>query len=150
MKKYLLSLIVLLIFPVVAFAAPKVLTVDSKADGYKISYTGTAEDGVTAVMCKVLDEEDNEVDMLSSAVDKNKFEGEFEVTVSGDYKVACAKYEGGAIVTSKVTVDVNTDDIDNAKTFDAGITTSLILLAVSSIGIAAVLVVKKKSKKASK
>ena len=150
MKKYLLSLIVLMIFPVVAFAAtPKVLTVDPKADGTVITYTGTTEDGVTAVMCKLLDSEDNEIDMLSSAVDTNEFEGKFTVTDGGDYKVACAKYEGGKIVTSTVTVDT-TSDIDNAKTFDAGITTSLILLAVSSIGIAAIFVAKKKGKKASK
>ena len=147
MKKLLLF--GLMLFPIMfvsAAATPrtKVLTLEATSTKATINYKGTIEEDSHAVMCKLYDSSDKQIDMLSSAVDNQKFEGSFEVTKGGKYKVACANYEGGDFET----VDVTVKEIPNAKTFDAGIKGSLILLGLSSLGIAAYYV--NKRKKASK
>lgn len=130
MKKILL--LALLLFPCMVFAAePKVLTVETKVVGNTVNFEGTAEDGVTAVMCKLFDEDDNEVDKVSTEVDTNKFAEVFENVDKGTYKVSCAKYEGGDIVSAEAVVTATS----NPQTYDGGIVTSIIILLISIIGI---------------
>ena len=130
MKKIsLLVLTILLLIPFTVFAAatPRVLTVDAEADGSTINYKGTTEDGVYAVMCKLYDSSDNEVDLLSSSVDNKKFEGSFSNVAAGTYTVSCARYEGGDIVSDDVTIAGAL--ATNPKTSDNILTYVLILLA---------------------
>ena len=130
MKKILL--LALLLFPCMVFAAePKVLTVETKVEGNTINFEGTAEDGVTAVMCKLFDKDDNEVDKVSTAVDTNKFAEGFENVEKGTYKVSCAKYEGGEIVSAEAVVAATS----NPQTYDGGIIISVMILSISIVGI---------------
>lgn len=96
--KYLLFAFIL-ILPLCVYAAeqPKVTKLDATITEKTISYNGTMENGSHAVMCKLYDSDNQELKKVSSAVDKNKFEGSFTVKSAGTYKVACANYEGGAI-----------------------------------------------------
>ena len=87
------------------------------------------EDGSYAVMCKLYKGEE-ELDLLSSAVDSNNFEGEFTVTSNGEYKVACANYEGGEITEKKVEVT----EVKNPKTSDK-IMLYVSLAIISLIGV---------------
>ena len=98
-KKSLLILALLLIFPISAFATenPKVLTLETNVDGNIIGYNGTTENGSYAVMCKLYNSSNEEINMYSLAVDNQEFEGTFIVSAAGTYKVRCANYEGGEI-----------------------------------------------------
>ena len=120
MKKIMVILIILLVMPVCVLAAttPQVLTLTADSSKKDIYYKGTIEENSYAVMCKLYNDKDEEIDMLSSAVDEGKFEGNFTVEENGNYKVACANYEGGEIKT----VDVKVDGVEkesNPKTGDA-------------------------------
>lgn len=102
MKKVLL--LALLMFPISVFAAyPNLTELTANISGNTISFTGTIENSSTAVMCKLLNENDEEIDMLSIPVDNNSFSGSFTTTSFGNYSVACANYEGGEI--KKVSVE---------------------------------------------
>ena len=145
MKKLLLF--VLVAFPLMFVSAetkPNILTLENSAVDSTIKYNGTIEEGSHAVMCKLYDAKDTEIDMLSSAVAEQKFEGSFTVTDNGKYKVACANYEGGDFKTFEVTVDSAKTEVANPKSFDAGVAGSLVLLGISGIGIATYFVNKKK------
>ena len=161
MKKASLFIVsILLIIPFSVLAAdPKVLTVTAENSGSSISYTGTTEDGVDAVMCKLYSSNDEEADKLSSSVVNNSFEGGFSDVANGTYTVACAKYEGGEVVSAEVTVENSTTSNDestttgsdsktttsNPKTYDAGITNSIILFAICLAGaIGSAIYLKKK------
>ena len=114
MKKISLFIIgVLFLFPITVFAAdPQVTSVNATASGKTISYTGTTEEGLTAVMCKLYSGND-ELKKLSSEVDNKAFSGSFEVTDNGDYTVSCARYEGGTIVSADVTVEETSNSNSN-------------------------------------
>ena len=108
MKKSILFIItLLLILPISVFAItyPKVLTLTAEVDGNKINYSGTIENGSHAVMCKLYNSQDEEIDKLSVAVNNFEFEGMFTTTTTGNYKVACANYEGGEIKTTNVSIE---------------------------------------------
>lgn len=145
MKKIGLLVCLLFVLPFGVFAAtnPSVKELSAKSDGSKITYDGTMEDGSHAVMCKLYNSKDEEIKLLSSAVDKTKFKGEFTVENVGTYTVVCANYEGGEI--KKVEVEVkeekNTTDSDakaetktNPKTGD-NYTMLIIVLGASVIGL---------------
>ena len=107
MKKIgLFILIVLLVIPFSVMAAIKqsVKTLDANASGSTINYSGTMEDGSYAVMCKLYNSSDEELDLLSSSVDNNKFSGRFENLSDGTYNILCANYEGGEIKTVSVVI----------------------------------------------
>lgn len=108
MKKLSLCVLTLLFiipFSVFALSYPKVLTLTAEAEGNTINYSGTTEDDSHAVMCKLYNSQDEEIDKLSVAVNNSEFEGSFTTTNTGDYKVACANYEGGEIKTTSVSVE---------------------------------------------
>ena len=107
MKKIYYSFLILLLIPLSVFAIenPKILTLELENDNHRITYEGTTEDGSHAVMCKLYDASDKELDMLSSAVDNNKFEGIFDVSEDATYRVACANYEGGPIKSETVIIE---------------------------------------------
>lgn len=132
MKKVLLAIILLIPFSV--FAAPAVLTLDATVEGSTINYKGTIEDGSFAVMCKLYDASDDELDILSSSVDTNAFEGAFTVTQNGKYKVSCANYEGGDVKTVEVEVKDTKDSKNNPGTGD-NIVLYIILGVVALVGI---------------
>lgn len=161
-KKYILILILLVIIPLNVFAAtePTILTLTAEATETTIDYTGTTEGDITAVMCKLFNNEDEELDMLSLAVDNSTFSGSFTNVEEGTYNVSCAKYEGGAIKKAKVVVGAtsNSKSIDekettttnntkdNPKTYDSGIKSSIIILVISVIGIMSAIIYSKKTK----
>lgn len=104
-KSILLTLFLLLILPLTVFAdEPKILTLDAEVDDNTINYSGTTEEGSHAVMCKLLDDNEEEIDKKSIPVDNNNFEGSFIAPSTGDYSVKCANYEGGDIKGKDVTV----------------------------------------------
>ena len=105
MKKYVL-LLLLLILPVTVFAkeAPKVTSLTLKNTKQIISYSGEIEEGSVAVMCKLYNSKDEELDLLSSAVEDKKFEGSFTVDKNDTYTVYCANYEGGEIKSESIKV----------------------------------------------
>ncbi len=108
MKKsilFILTILLTLPFSVLAISYPKVLTLTADTDGNKINYSGTIEDGSHAVMCKLYNSQDEEIDKLSAAVNNSKFEGMFTTTTTGNYKVACANYEGGEIKRASVSIE---------------------------------------------
>ena len=141
MKKLGLLLCGLFILPFGVFAAsnPKVTEINSKVEGNIISYTGTTETGSHAVMCKLYNSKDEEIDLLSTAVDNTKFEGEFIVSEIGTYTLECANYEGGELKKVDVVVEKITDEKNNAennpKTGDNYVSL-IIILGVSVIGLA--------------
>ena len=110
MKKIFL-IIALFIIPTCVFAAdlPKVTKLDAILSNKEIKYNGEVEDGSYAVMCKLLSDEE-EIDLLSSPVSDNKFDGSFTVSDNGDYEIACANYEGGEIKKVSVTTDDKTKE----------------------------------------
>ena len=130
MKKLTL-LLVLLVFPVIVNAAstPTVTKLEATVNENTINYTGEIESGSYAVMCKLNNSSDEEVDLFSSAVDSNKFEGQFTNVPAGKYTVVCANYEGGDVKKVEATVE------KNPKTHDSGIVPSAILLIISVVGI---------------
>ncbi len=106
MKKIVTILALFFLLPVVVFAQdPVVNTLEAEVNNNDISFSGTVDVESHAVMCKLYDDEDNELDMLSVAVDNGEFAGAFTITETGDYRVACANYEGGAFRSDEVTVD---------------------------------------------
>ena len=118
MKKYVLLLIIA-IFPF-AFAsaatAPQVVSLETAVEGNVIKYNGEMEDGSFAVVCKLVDKDDKEVQDFSSAVDNHKFSGSFTVETAGDYTVRCAHFEGGEVKGAEATVTEVPST--NAKTGD--------------------------------
>ena len=118
MKKYILLLIIA-IFPF-AFAsaatAPQVVSLETAVEGNVIKYNGEMEDGSFAVVCKLVDKDDKEVQDFSSAVDNHKFSGSFTVETAGDYTVRCAHFEGGEVKGAEATVTEVPST--NAKTGD--------------------------------
>ena len=119
MKKYLFTLLALfIILPVTVFAEePRVLTLDTGVSGNEVTFSGTTENDSHAVMCKLYDANDHEKDMLSVAVDNGTFSGSFRITATGNYKVACANYEGGAIKSDMATAS-EVISITHTITFD--------------------------------
>ena len=97
MKKLMFVLTILFLIPMTALAAstPRIITLEADATEGNIKYNGTVEPNSYAVMCKLYNEKDEELDLLSSPVSEEKFDGNFTVTESGNYKIACANYEGG-------------------------------------------------------
>ena len=148
MKKkilFIFALIVIIPFSVFADDA-KVVNVVSNSSGSTIEYNGTTEDGVYAVMCKLYDSENNEIDQLSSAVDNKTFEGSFTNLSDGIYNLSCARYEGGEVKRVEVIVgsvsgenstvsDGTNVTSKNPKTYDSGIKSSIILFISSFLGI---------------
>ncbi len=103
MKKVITLLVLFLISPIIVLAdKPKVLTLDAENNNNVITFSGTTESGSVAAMCKLLDDEDHEIDILSVKVDEEEFEGTFTAPETGDYTVACANYDGGEIKKSEV------------------------------------------------
>ena len=126
-----------LIFAANAAALPVVETLEATADGAEISYSGTIEDGSYAVMCKLY-QGDEEIDLLSSEVDGGKFSGSFTAPKADDYRVLCANYEGGDIMSADVTTekgaeDAAKDDVETPSTLDAGILRPIIAIVVAGI-----------------
>lgn len=105
-KNILLIIITLLLLPlgVKAATSPVVLTLTANSNNLKINYSGTIDTTSLAVMCKLYDSNDTEIDLLSSPVDSGNFEGSFTVASAGDYAIACANYSGGSIKKTNVTV----------------------------------------------
>ena len=172
MKKILVFIFTLLLFiPITVKAAtdPVVLTVVTSSSGSTVNYSGTTENGITAVKCKLFTLSGDEVKDLSLPVDNNEFSGVFTNVADGTYNVMCARYEGGTIKSAEVVVDStsinnqtvaptdtntsNATSVDNTKTnpqtYDAGINDSIILLIISTIGIIGSIIYLK-SKKTSK
>ena len=146
MKK--LIVLALLLFPLGVFAAttPRVLSVEAEAEESTVKYQGTTEDGVTAVMCKLLNTDNEEVDKLSSAVDNKTFAAEFEKVDKGTYTVSCAKYEGGEFATSNEVTIVAEIQSNNPQTYDGGIIASIAILTISVLGITGGLIYLKKKR----
>lgn len=154
----LLVLIFIFMIPFIyveAATGARVLTLDADDSGLTITYNGTVEDGSHAVMCKLLNSNSEEIDLLSSAVLNNKFEGLFTVDSKATYKIACANYEGGEfkevvvsfdddMATSDATVKkVNKTDAKNVKTGD-NIGKFMVLAVVSLVLIVTLFIIKKK------
>ncbi len=113
MKKnylYVLALLLLIPFSVYAAVNANVVTLNATVDGNVIGFEGTTEGGSTAVMCKLYDSENEIITMLSLAVNENEFNGIFPVTENGTYKITCANYEGGTIVSKSVTVAADVEE----------------------------------------
>ena len=136
MKKISLIIVLLLILPLAVLAEEeefKVLTLTTEVDGANINYSGTTEEGSHAVMCKLYDADNEEIDMLSSAVEEEEFSASFVVTEEGDYTVSCANYSGGEFKTATATVG-EVKNANNPNTYDAGIK-SILVLIVSVVGM---------------
>lgn len=105
MKKVLLALL-LIVLPVTVFAAENlsVTKLELTNDKQVITFKGEMEDGSLAVMCKLYNSKDEEVDLYSTDVTANKFEGTFTVDKNDTYKVSCANYEGGEIKSETIVV----------------------------------------------
>lgn len=116
MKKLIYSLItILLLFPlsVRAEGEPNVTELDTYLEGSIILFSGETENNAHAVMCKLYDDQDEEIDKLSVEVindgSNGTFSGTFMAPEEGNYTVSCANYEGGTIVTDDVTVEEMTE-----------------------------------------
>lgn len=160
MKKFSVLLIILLLFPFIyveAASTPRVLTLDATKSDTTITYNGTIEDGSYAVMCKLLNNNNEEIDLLSSSVTNNSFEGSFVVSEKANYKVACANYEGGDIKEVEVSFDddivtdtnknnTNAKKVNNAsnvKTSD-NIIIFIMIGIISMCAIISLIIIKKK------
>lgn len=123
MRKIFVLLIALFLIPVYAKAAtstlPNVTKVDATNDKLVIKYNGETEDGSLAVMCKLFNSKDEELDMLSSPVSENKFDGTFTVTEYSKYKIMCANYEGGDFKSTEIELKeelkTDTKEVENKK-----------------------------------
>ena len=146
MKKLGILILGLFLFPVVASAAvaPAVDTVTATIDGTTIKYSGTTVGDSTAVMCKLYDGNGEPIDEFSSAVDEDKFSGEFVTTTNGNYEVRCANYEGGEVKGATVTVDSATNPATGDKIYTYGI---ILGVALVGVGIVVVIMTKKNKKK---
>ena len=160
MKKFSVLLIILLLFPFIyveAASTPRVLTLDATTSDTTITYNGTIEDGSYAVMCKLLNNNNEEIDLLSSSVTNNSFEGSFVVSEKANYKVACANYEGGDIKEVEVSFDDDTvtdinknntnakkvNNVSNVKTSD-NIIIFIMIGIISMCAIISLIIIKKK------
>ena len=114
---FIFALLLIIPFSVFAISYPKVLTLNADTDGNKINYSGTIENGSHAVMCKLYNSQDEEIDKLSVAVNNSEFEGMFITTTTGNYKVACANYEGGKIEV--ISVSIKEDQTTYTITFNS-------------------------------
>lgn len=133
MKKISLFIFIMLLlipFSVLAEELPSVKTLTAKANKSTINFNGTIEDGSHAVMCKLFNEKNEEIDLLSAAVDEEEFNGSFENVSNGTYNVACANYEGGKIEKTEVLVKGSS----NPKTGDS-ILKYIVEFLISIIGI---------------
>ena len=138
MKKVFL-LIVLFILPTSVFALNKdIIALDARANGNTISYNGTIESGAYAVMCKLYNSSNEEVDYFSSSVENDFFEGTLTAPGSGDYKVSCADFDSGNINSVNVSVgDTSTSLLrtsDNPHTND-GILAYVFIFFIGMIGL---------------
>ena len=143
MKKLLVLAFVLLVIPLSVNAA-EVTKVTGTANGGKISFTGTIDENVTAVMCKLYSSEGDELDLLSTEVNEKKFEGSFTVVKNDTYTVYCAKYEGGEIKSDTVKVtgaetSVNPKTVDNIVTY-----VSLAVVSLAAIVLLGYKIIKSK------
>ena len=144
MKKIVVFLL-LLILPVTVFALPAVTKLELSNEKGVITFKGEIEDDSLAAMCKLYNSEGDEVDLFSTEVVENKFEGTFTVAKNDTYTVYCANYEGGDIKSETIKVtDVAKES--NPKTLD-NIITYVSLAVVSLVAIVLVAFKIKKSKK---
>lgn len=143
MKKIILALLIF-VLPVTVFAAvpPIVSKLELSNDKGVIKFIGETAlppeysngEPSYAVMCKLFNSEEDQIDILSVEVNEDKFEGSFTVTKNDTYTVYCANYDAGEIKSESIKVD----DIVNPKTGDNTIlyvlgslfALSLILIAV--------------------
>lgn len=153
MKKHLLLLSLLVIPFSVHAANPKVLTLTTEEKAGTIEYSGTTEDGSHAVMCKLYNEENEQVDLLSTAVDNKNFTGSFKDVEKGKYTIACANYEGGEITKTEITVGSETEEVKEEKTelkeetnpkTNDNIKTYIITLGLSMITLTGITIYQKK------
>ena len=107
MKKLLYSLLIILLIPlsVKALNNEEVLSVDVEINDNVISFTGTTESDSHAVMCKLYDSNNEEVAKFSVEVSNQNFAGNFIAPEIDTYKVSCANYSGGTIVSKTAKVD---------------------------------------------
>lgn len=147
MKKIMFLLVALFIVPtcILAATSPEITKLDAKVSGKDIKYNGETTDGAYAVMCKLFNNKDEELDLLSSPVAENKFDGSFTVTENGEYKVACAIYEGGEFKNVNVTVSDAATKEANPKTSDNVLSYVVILSGCITLLGASVLVRKRLS-----
>ena len=145
MKKIMFLLVALFIVPtcILAATSPVITKLDANVSGKDIKYNGETTDGAYAVMCKLFSDKDEELDLLSSPVSEKKFDGSFTVTDNGEYKVACAIYEGGEFKTVDVSVNVEEKKESNPKTGD-NILIYLSISLVSIISLSGILYYKKR------
>lgn len=158
MKKGHLLILSLLVIPFGVLAAnPKVLTLTGEDKAGTIEYSGTTEEGSHAVMCKLFNEESEQVDLLSTAVDNKSFTGSFKDVKEGKYTLYCANYEGGEITKTEITVSSKTEEVKeetkeetvekkeekNPKTND-NIKTYIITLGLSMITLTGTTIYQKK------
>ena len=113
MKKIILALVLILLPITVLAANPKVESLSLTNSKGVITFKGEMEEGSLAVMCKLYSGDD-ELDLFSTEVNENKFEGSFTVVKNDTYTVYCANYEGGDIKSETIKVD----DVVNPKTGD--------------------------------
>lgn len=118
MKKLFLIIIAILITVPFGVNAAKlnVKTLEVKVNGSTINYSGTMDEGSIAVICKLYDSSNATVDLLSTAVNNNSFNGSFTNVSDGSYYVSCANYEGGKIKKANIvvgTTSVNATSVDN-------------------------------------
>ena len=114
MKKVLVLLLAIVLPVSVNAASTNVTKLELSNDKTVITFKGEIEDDSVAVMCKLYDSKNEEIDLLSTSVSENKFEGTFTISNNDTYKVACANYDGGEIKAETIKVD----DIVNPKTGD--------------------------------
>jgi len=120
MKKIIVILSLLFVLPITVFAAetPVVSKLELTNEKGTIKYNGEItipENSVPAyaVMCKLYSGDD-EIDLFSSEVVDNKFEGSFTIAKNGTYTVYCANYDSGAIKSETIKIE----DVVNPKTGD--------------------------------
>ena len=114
MKKILVLLLAIVLPVSVNAASTNVTKLELSNDKTVITFKGEIEDDSVAVMCKLYDSKNEEIDLLSTSVSENKFEGTFTISNNDTYKVACANYDGGEIKAETIKVS----DIVNPKTGD--------------------------------
>jgi len=139
MKKIIVILSLLFIFPITALAAetPVISKLELTNENGVITYKGEVElpefsIPAYAVTCKLYNSKDEEVDILSTEVTNLKFEGSFTVVKNDTYKVSCANYESGKI--NSETIEIK--DVVNPKTGD----NMYIYCVVFAVCIAAVVI----------
>ena len=137
MRKIIFLLVALFIVPtyILAAIAPTITKLEADVLGKDIKYNGETTTGTYAVMCKIFNNKDEELDLLSSPVIENKF----------------ANYEGGEFKTIDIIVDENNledqakeiEKVQNPKTGD-NIVLYISLSLVSIIGIVILVIIKKR------